>query len=151
MAEAPEALGIRNFRRLSPTLTTSGQPSEAQLAGLAAAGITTVINLALPDSPGALADEAAALAALGLRYVHIPVDFQAPTEGDFRRFCDAIEEAGGEMLHVHCVANYRVSAFLHRYRRERLGWSAIDADRDLLALWQPDGTWRAFIDSAAQP
>ena len=137
--------GIYNFRRLSPTLTTSGQPTEEQFAQIAGAGVGTVINLALAESPKALPNEAELLGSLGLRYVHIPVDFAAPTEADFERFADEMDAAGDAPVHVHCIANYRVSAFLYRYRRERLGWSDEQARPDLDALWQPEGTWADFI------
>ena len=137
--------GIYNFRRLSPTLTTSGQPTEGQFAQIAAADVETVINLAMPDSPHALANEAEVLDRLGLRYIHIPVDFTAPQEADFERFADEMDELGDARLHVHCIANYRVSAFLYRYRKERLGWTEEEARPDLDALWQPEGVWADFI------
>jgi uncharacterized protein (TIGR01244 family) len=137
--------GIYNFRRLSPTLTTSGQPTEEQFAQIAAAGIETVINLAMPDSPHALSNEADLLGRLGLRHVHIPVDFAEPTESDFQRFSKEIEALDGAPVHVHCIANYRVSAFFYRYRRERLGWTEDQARPDLDALWQPKGVWADFI------
>lgn len=137
--------GIYNFRRLSPTLTTSGQPTEEQFAQIAAAGIETVINLAMPDSPHALSNEADLLGRLGLRHVNIPVDFAEPTESDFQRFSKEIEALDGAPVHVHCIANYRVSAFFYRYRRERLGWTEDKARPDLDALWQPKGVWADFI------
>lgn len=137
--------GIFNFRRLGPTLATSGQPSEAQFAAVRAAGIGTVINLALADSPGALADEPGTLAALGIDYIHIPVRFDAPAEADFARFCEAMEAIGEAPVLVHCAANYRVSAFLYRYRTDRLGWTHAQARDDVLALWTPNDGWRVFM------
>lgn len=139
--------GICNFRRLDSQLTTSGQPSEAQLVEIRDAGIGTVVNLALSDSPGALPDETASLAALGLRYIHIPVQFDAPTEADFTRFCETLEELGDTPVHIHCAANYRVSAFLYRYRVERLGWTTEQAGADLLPIWEPNEIWRRFMNS----
>ena len=141
----PDDFGIYNFRRLSPTLTTSGQPDEAQFAALRDAGVAAVINLALVDSPRALADEPGTLAALGLRYTHIPVDFKAPTEGDFEAFAATMDALGDTPAHVHCAANWRVSAFLYRYRTERLGWDEAAARPDLEAIWQPDAVWRNFL------
>jgi protein tyrosine phosphatase (PTP) superfamily phosphohydrolase (DUF442 family) len=136
--------GIYNFRRLSPTLTTSGQPTEGQFAQIADAGVQTVINLAMPDSPHALPNEAELLVSLGLNYVHIPVDFAAPQESDYERFAEEMDALGETQVHVHCIANYRVSAFLYRYRRER-GWSEDRARPDLEALWQPEGVWADLI------
>ncbi|MBW8745081.1 MAG: protein tyrosine phosphatase family protein [Sphingomonas sp.] len=142
----PDESGIYNFRRLSPTLTTSGQPDEAQFAVLRDAGVETVVNLALSTSPRALPDEAATLAALGLRYIHIPVEFTAPTEANFEAFATAMGELGDAPVHVHCAANMRVSAFLYRYRIERLGWTEAQARPDLDAIWEPDPIWQNFLE-----
>jgi protein tyrosine phosphatase (PTP) superfamily phosphohydrolase (DUF442 family) len=69
--------------------------------------------------------------ALGMTYVHIPVDFQNPTERDFDAFCTALKEASDGPVHMHCIANYRVSAFFYRYRRTVLGMDAARARADL--------------------
>jgi len=29
---------------------------------------------------------------IGMTYIHIPVDFQNPTDGDFAQFCSAMEQ-----------------------------------------------------------
>ena len=137
------AESIFNWRRLDARTTTSGQPTDAQLAALAAAGVRRVINLAPHDHRHALADEAGSVAALGMRYVYIPVDFSAPTEADFVAFCAAMAELGDDPVHVHCAANYRVSAFFYRYRRDVLGMDAARVDME--AIWQPTGVWLGFI------
>ncbi len=136
---------IPNWRRLGPALTTSGQPSEAQLAGLAALGVERVINLGLHTHEKALADEAGTVAALGMGYVHIPVDFTNPTEADLTAFYAAMDALAGRTAHVHCIANYRVSAFLYRYRVDRLGWDPAAARVDLDAIWRPEGVWAALV------
>jgi uncharacterized protein (TIGR01244 family) len=142
---------IYHWRRLDGRITTSGQPSEAELAEIAALGVRHVINLGLHSHPKALPDEAASVAALGMRYIHIPVDFQNPTEADFQTFCTAMETSRSAPVHVHCIANYRVSAFFFRYRRDVLGMAAEQALTDLDAVWTPDETWQAFISTTAAP
>ena len=141
---APET--IYNWRRLDAHITTSGQPTEAHLAALAESGVRIVINLAPHNHRHALPDEAASVAALGMRYIYIPVDFAAPTEADFAAFCAALEAAGTDPLHVHCAANYRVSAFFYRYRRDVLGMDAAQARVDMEDVWQPTGVWVDFVD-----
>ena len=80
MSATPSFSDIYNFRQASPDLASSGQPREHQLAAIAAAGYNVIINLALHDDPRySLADEAASVRALSLEYVHIPVQFNAPT------------------------------------------------------------------------
>ena len=137
--------GITNWFRMDDRLTTSGQPTEAQLAEIAGLGVRHVINLALHTHELALADEAASAARLGMTYTHIPVDFQNPTEQDFLRFRAAYEATGTETVHVHCILNYRVSAFFYRYRRDVLGLPDAEARAHMDKIWQPEGVWEAFI------
>ncbi len=138
------------WRRLDDRLTSSGQPSEAQLQKLRDLGVVHVINLALHSHEKALPDEAATVAGLGMVYTHIPVAFDAPTEADFAQFCAAMAAAGEAKLHVHCIINARVSAFLYRYRRDVLGMDEAVARAAMETVWQPGGVWAAFIgDDAA--
>lgn len=92
----------------------------------------------------ALPDEATSAAALGMTYIHIPVDFSNPTDEDFARFCSVMAELKGVPVHVHCIANYRVSAFFYRYRRDRLGMAENLARADMEEVWRPEGVWAAF-------
>lgn len=147
----PDPSHIRNWRRLDDRITTSGQPTEAQLAELRSLGVTHVINLALHSHEDALPDEAASVADLGMTYVHIPVPFDRPTEDDFERFCAAMAEVGDAPVHVHCIVNARVSAFLYRYRRGVLGLDEAEARADMETIWRPGGVWARFIgDRAAE-
>lgn len=109
-------------------------------------GVRCVINLGLHSHERALRDEAAAVRALGMTYVHIPVNFQNPTERDFEAFCTALANASDSPVHVHCIANYRVSAFFYRYRRAVLGMDEARARADLERIWQPDPVWTEFIN-----
>ncbi|PTS89914.1 hypothetical protein DBR17_02445 [Sphingomonas sp. HMWF008] len=140
-----DPIHIPNWQRLGAQITTSGQPSEAELAELAAIGVRHVINLGLHTHERALPDEAASVAAAGMTYTHIPVAFDAPSEADFARFCAALDSLGEVPVHVHCILNLRVSAFFYRYRRDVLGWEAAAARAPMEALWQPGGVWAAFI------
>ncbi len=140
---------IYNWRRLNDRLTTSGQPTEAELAQIRVLGVGTVINLALHTHEKALPDEAASVTALGMTYVHIPVAFDRPTEEDFDRFCAAMAAAGDTAVHVHCIVNARVSAFLYRYRRDKLGMDEPQARAAMHTIWQPGGVWARFIGDDA--
>lgn len=126
---------IVNWQRLDARATTSGRLTPEDIAALASAGVRHVINLALTDSPGALAGEDALTAAQGLRYTHIPVPFDAPTEAHYQAF-RAAYEADEEPVHVHCIMNYRVSAFFYRYNRER-GMAEDEARALMERQWQP--------------
>jgi protein tyrosine phosphatase (PTP) superfamily phosphohydrolase (DUF442 family) len=127
-------------------LCTSGQPSVAQLGSVAEAGFTTVINLALHDDPRySLPDEPGTVQSLGLSYVHIPVQFSAPTEAKLLEFFAAMDAHRGEKIWVHCAANMRVSAFLGLYRVIKQGWENEPAFELMHSLWQPNEGWSSFI------
>ena len=136
---------IYNFRAISEKLATAGQPTEAQLGMVRDTGFKAVINLALPTSDHAIPNEGSVVTGLGMSYVHIPVDFKAPTSQDFRAFCRMMEAFNDRPVFVHCAANMRVSAFvfLHRILVERI--AVRDAKPDLDAIWQPDEVWSKFI------
>ena len=136
---------IYNWRRLDDRVTTSGQPTEEQLADIRALGVRHIINLGLHSHEKALPDEAASVGRLGMAYIHIPVDFQNPTEEDFAQFCSAMEQLKQVPVHVHCIANYRVSAFFYRYRRDVLGLDESRARADMEEVWHPEGVWATFI------
>lgn len=137
--------GIKNYLPIDDGIGTAGQPTEAELAEVARAGFTTVINLGLLDPKYCLPDEAGLVGSLGLAYQHIPVKFDAPTLADFRAFLAAMDAAAGGKRFVHCAANYRVSSFMAVYGELRLGWSRAEADAHAARLWQPNPVWQAFL------
>ncbi len=139
---------IYNWQRLDDRLTTSGQPTEAQLTAIQALGVRHIVNLGLHTHERALPDEAATVAGLGMTYIHLPVDFQNPTDGDFARFCETMDGLKDVPVHVHCIANFRVSAFFCRYRRDVLGWDQARARAGMEKIWQPEGVWAAFVKRA---
>jgi protein tyrosine phosphatase (PTP) superfamily phosphohydrolase (DUF442 family) len=141
---------IYGYRALSDTLGTAGQPTEGQFQAVREAGYEAVVNLALPTSDNALAHEGSVVTGLGMAYVHIPVDFTAPTAHDFRTFCGVMEALAGRRVFVHCAANKRVSAFVFLYRVLHQQVSPAEAARDLHAVWQPDEVWSRFIQSQVQ-
>src|ERR1700730_12593455 len=77
--------------------------------------------LICPNTGSTRTEGAASVSRLGMTYIHIPVDFQNPTDDDFDQFCAVMEQLKEVPVHVHCIANYRVSAFFYRYRRDVLG------------------------------
>ena len=146
MKTSPTPLSeIYSFRAVGDKLGTAGQPTQEQFRMVREAGFEVVINLALPTSDNALANEGSVVTGLGMSYVHIPVDFKAPTSQDFRAFCRVMEAFDERPVFVHCAANKRVSAFVFLYRVLCQRVAIPEAEHDLLTIWQPDGAWSRFI------
>jgi uncharacterized protein (TIGR01244 family) len=136
-----------NFRRVSETVTTSGTVAAEDLAELKAKGYDAVVNL-LPDSSEYAVDgEAAILAGQGVDYVYIPIDFATPNHEQFEAFSAAMDDNAEKVVHVHCAANYRVSAFYSLYAMQRGWWSAEQADDHVRGIWTQGEypVWDEFI------
>ncbi len=89
------------------------------------------------------------LAERGIQYTHIPVPFLAPDECHFEDFRRAFE-TNVEPVHVHCIANWRVSAFFYRYNRDVRGMDEPTARALMERQWSPESSdyaevWGPFI------
>ena len=138
---------IRNWRRRSDAITTSGRLEAGDPARLAALGVRHVVNLALDDHPEALPDEAERLAAEGIGYSHIPVPFDAPRREHVAELARVLADTKGP-VHVHCIMNWRVTAFFYlldlengvpkREPRARMAtvWDPLASDDPHLAPWK---------------
>lgn len=138
---------ITNFVLLTELIATSGQPAREQFSEIANLGYSTVINLAMPDSDGAIPEEGGIVTSLGMAYVHIPVPFDRPTIDHLRQFIGVMNTLDGKRVWVHCVKNWRVSAFMYHYLRFEKGLPEVECRTPMLAAWEPamDEVWRVFI------
>ena len=105
------ALGLLNEARPAPGLITSGQPTEAQFAGLPAAGVATVIHLRPTTEKGTGWEEAKAN-DLGLAFVRLPIDgAKDVTEANARKLAELLADAKGPVL-LSCGSSNRCGALL---------------------------------------
>ena len=141
MAEIEDIL---NWRVVDEDISTSGQPSEAELEALRDAGVTVIVNLGPHSNKGALEDEPRSVMLLGMEYVYIPVDFEAPNGADFEAFQKALADHAGQRIHVHCIYNARVSAFFY-VRAVVADRGVAEAFARMDGIWRPGGVWSAFI------
>jgi uncharacterized protein (TIGR01244 family) len=114
---APVALDItglfqEKFASVGDDLFIGGQPTETALRDLKARGVTTVVNLRMPQEMARVGfDEAALLTELGITYVHIPLggtpdNPYSPAALD--RFAATMATAKGKVL-LHCTIAWRAS------------------------------------------
>ena len=82
-----------------------------------------------------------------MTYIHLPVNWEMPLRSDFDRFTRLMKAFHGTPIWLHCAMNMRVSAFVYLYRRLSLNQDHATAAPAMLAIWQPNETWQAFIDS----
>lgn len=122
--DAPAPPDLMNRADPLPGVTTSGQPDEASLQDLAAAGYTTVIDLRRADEDRGF-DEQAAVEELGMSYVSLPIDGARGVTYENASLLDAaLSDVEGPVL-LHCATSNRVGALLSL--RERLHGASPDA------------------------
>ena len=145
---AAHAAGVEeivNFREYSDALSSSGQPTEAQLQAVADKGYERVVFLAFSDNHESLANEDRLVKGLGMEYAHIPVDWDAPRNSDFHMFAGLMQREPEKKTLVHCQVNFRASTFSFLYRVLHLDVPLDEAKDDLNSVWVPNDTWREFI------
>jgi len=139
---------IVNYYRIDENIATSGQPETEQFKAISAKGFEVVFNLALIDSPKAVEDENKIIRNLNMTYVHIPVDFKSPKLEDLELFFKHMEDYNNKKIFIHCVMNWRVSAFIFLYHTIKCHMPIDDARKHIDAVWQPEPAWQDFIDHA---
>ena len=130
-----------NYVQVTPTLATSGVVPADEFAAICEAGYRVVINLLPNDNKYAIPDEESVVSTLGMQYVHIPIDIERPTLGDYERFEAAMDAASESPVWVHCAANWRVSALVGLYAQVRFGWSRERAGELVSGIWEPTPPW----------
>jgi protein tyrosine phosphatase (PTP) superfamily phosphohydrolase (DUF442 family) len=137
---------ITNYIRISERVASSGQPEELEFKDIAQAGFEVVINLAMPDSEDAIPEEGYIVTARNMQYIHIPVPFEAPTTKHVKDFISVMEAFKDKKVWVHCVVNYRVSAFLFLYMRFVKNATIEEARKVILKSWKPNNVWANFME-----
>lgn len=91
-----------------PVLAISGQPTDGDLAAAKAAGYRTVVNFRDPGEEGYV-DERAAVEALGLRYVAIPVKGHGIDASHADALDPVLSDAGAGPALLHCRSGTRAT------------------------------------------
>ena len=136
-----------NFKQFSENIFTSGMPSKEQLEDSKNFGVQVVINLAPHTVRDALSDEEDIVNSLGLKYINIPVDWNTPTKANLAKFMDIMDNKAGDIVYVHCQANFRASSFVTLYRILRKGWDPQEALKIMYEIWDTNAypIWQEFI------
>ena len=102
------------FAKVGDDVFIGGQPTEKALRALKDSGVTTVVNLRMPEELTRLGfEEAKLIESLGMKYVHIPMRSggnpeNAYSPANLKRFSDVMKSADGKVL-LHCTVAWRAS------------------------------------------
>jgi protein tyrosine phosphatase (PTP) superfamily phosphohydrolase (DUF442 family) len=152
--QPPPLETARNYQRVSDRLASAGQIAYEQIPLLRDEGYDVVVNLATADAR-TNAEEGFRVTETGLTYVQIPVVWTEPTLDDVEMFFGVMKANEGRNVFVHCVANFRASAFVYLYRTMIEGVPEEEARATMLEVWDPiDGDqypqWTALLEQARE-
>ncbi|MDO6568371.1 protein tyrosine phosphatase family protein [Alteromonas sp. 1_MG-2023] len=135
---------LTNYQVNSQSMVSSGLPAAEHFQLLKDDGVTMVIDLI----PGDRLPEQQIVEALSLNYHNIQVEWEQPTLANFKQYTGFMNQANidDDKVLTHCKLNWRGAVFTYLYRITALGESELSAKKDLLAIWQPNQTWFAFMN-----
>ena len=132
---------IKNFVQLTANIGTAGQPLANQFDLIRDNGFEVVINLAMPDNQASISDEGKIVTELGMTYIHLPVPFDAPKPRHIKEFCGYMESLGDRKIFVHCIMNYRVSAFMYHYLSKIKKMDDQASRSEIFKQWNMEPEW----------
>lgn len=141
---------IINFIKINDNISTSGQPTKKQFEKIAKAGFDVVLNLAVANSEGKIENEDDIVTTLGMNYIHIPVEFLEPTHKNLQDFIDILSSLSAKRVWVHCIMNYRVSAFMYVYHKYVLRTPFNNINLEVFEEWSPDEKWQKIMKTVPE-
>lgn len=117
------------MHRVTDRVWVGGQPSNEDLALLCGAGVRMVVDLRQPvehDVDG----ERLAVEGLGMAFVSIPVNGEAPEEFAADAFLAAVARPNAYPLLVHCASGNRAAGFWMIRRLVVDGWTVDAAEAE---------------------
>lgn len=121
---------IRNFGKMDDHFYRGAQPAKEDYQSLKDLGVTTVIDL--QEKPTKY--EKAAVEALGMKYVNIPMDdTEYPKPEAVSEFMKLMNDSATGVAYVHCKGGkHRTGAMGAVYRMEKYGWDYDKSYQEML-------------------
>ena len=115
--------GVPNFQTVNSGVYRGGQPSEEGFRSLAAAGVTTIVDLREDDSRAK--HEKKFVKSLGMKYINIPMKgMHTPERKQISHALKALNDDKGGPVFIHCKrGSDRTGVVLACYRMEHDGWT----------------------------
>jgi uncharacterized protein (TIGR01244 family) len=113
---------VINYTQVDASVACGGDTPRDVFHSLAEQGFRVVVNLRLDGEPG-VAEEAAAVDAAGLRYVHLPMTPSAPEFETAEQFLEVVADPSNQPVYIHCASANRVGGVWAIKRVVQDGWT----------------------------
>ena len=142
--------GVPNAGKITDILYRGAQPREAGLTQLKAMGITTIVDLRQEDRD-AIKWERQRAEAMGLRFVHIPVNgWNPPTDEQVVQFFAVLRDNPAQKVFVHChYGDDRTGVFIAVFRMVSEKWPAEQAVKEMF-FFGFNGRWHPSMKTFVQ-
>ncbi|MCV6608161.1 MAG: protein tyrosine phosphatase family protein [Campylobacterales bacterium] len=136
---------IHNYIKINDWLSTAGLPTKEQFEIIGKNGFEVVINLATTEKNN-LEDEGKIVGDLNMVYFHIPVTWNSPEQDRLKLFLKILKllHQNGKKVFIHCIKNYRVSAFVYIFRRDVLKENSVKLIKP--EDFEPNEIWKIIIE-----
>jgi uncharacterized protein (TIGR01244 family) len=138
---------VVNLVCVDERFATSGQPTDAAFAKLAASGYRAVLNLRTDSEGIDLAREREMVEKTGMRYINIPVVSKEPKPEDAEAFIKTVKDAANHPMLIHCGSANRVGAFMMIYRVVDQGWSEEKAMEEATRIGLTNPALKSFAQN----
>jgi tyrosine-protein phosphatase SIW14 len=136
--------GIPNFAKVSDELYRGGQPTRQGFAELRRMGIKTVVNLRETGT------DRLGVRGTGMRYVHLRVNPNGPTDEEVAAFLEVLQEDGNLPVFVHCkMGADRTGTLVAIYRVVHQDWPMEEAVKEFPRFGFHD-VWAGLLDYLEQ-
>ena len=140
-----ERTGITNFTKVDAVVACGGATDTAALEGLKNDGFKAIINLRQASEQGANIDTNSATAkALGLNYIHLPLNAAAPSDKTVDDFLAAVADKANQPVYIHCGSASRVGAVWLVKRVLQDGWPVEKATEEARLIGLRSAPLEAF-------
>ena len=105
-----QVAGITNFARVETTIACGGATTPEALSEIKKMGFKAVFNMRQASEAGAdIPKEEATAKDVGLNFIHIPYNTQAPEPGVADKFLAEIQKPGNQPAYIHCAGGSRAA------------------------------------------
>lgn len=134
---------IKNFGQMDERLFRGAQPLEGDYQSLKELGVNTVIDLRNDPTDY----EKAAVEALGMRYVNIPMSgWRTPKDNQIEQFLQLMNNPETGTVYIHCKAGiHRTGVAGAVYRFTKYGWDYDKAYKEMKNYSFSSGLWHGRL------